>query len=131
MPQAQLVYQRIDFDDFTDSFANPIKFDDEDSLEGRLGLAVERDGFDQADNHVLAYADVNVIYEFLNPTSVSIDCAPIAVDQSKTSLEFGGGLNLVLAGDAMTFYVDGDVRVPVDGDGATIVQGTAGLRSNW
>jgi outer membrane autotransporter protein len=82
---------------------------------------------------LFAYADANLIYEFLDPAGISVNGTDVDLDQSKTSVEFGGGINLVTgeAAVAYTVYLDGDYRIPVDGDGATVVQGTAGFRTDW
>jgi fibronectin-binding autotransporter adhesin len=133
VPQGQLVYQHIEFDDFTDTLGNDVSWDASDSLEGRLGLAVETGGFNGSGTGLFAYADANLIYEFLDPAGVSVNGTDVDLDQSKTSVEFGGGINLVTgeAAVAYTIYLDGDYRIPVDGDGATVVQGTAGFRLDW
>jgi outer membrane autotransporter protein len=75
----------------------------------------------------------NLIYEFLDPAGVSVNGTNIDLDQSKTSVEFGGGVNLVTGGQAVlyTLYLDGDYRLPVDSDGATILHGIAGFRTDW
>jgi hypothetical protein len=75
----------------------------------------------------------NLVYEFLDPAGVSVNGTFIDLDQSKTSVELGGGVNLVTGGQAVlyTLYLDGDYRIPVDGDGATILHGTAGFRTDW
>ncbi len=133
VPQAQLVYQSVSFDDFTDQLGNTVVWDTSESLEGRFGLAVETGDRGVSGTGWSAYADANLIHDFFDTEGVSISGDDIEFDRSPTSVEVGGGINLLAIEGAVgiNLYLDGDYRFPIDGDGVTVVQATAGVRVNW
>ena len=70
VPQAQLTYQYLDFDDFTDPDGVRVSLDDGDSLVGRLGVAFENSAA-IGSALVTGYAEANVLHEFLGDNSVT------------------------------------------------------------
>jgi outer membrane autotransporter protein len=133
VPQGQLIWQRLWLDDHTDDLRTLVDWESGHNLEGRLGVAIEAGGFATSGGGFFGYADVNVVHEFVDPGSISLHGVELSHNIDQTSVEFGGGVNLVGATAAGSFavYLDGDYRVPIDGGGATVAQGTGGIRTNW
>ena len=70
IPQIQLVYSQVMLDDFTDEDGIDVDFDDADSLEGRIGLAVDSGKMWRSVN---AYAEANLVHEFLGDTETRVE----------------------------------------------------------
>ncbi|MGW6779288.1 autotransporter outer membrane beta-barrel domain-containing protein [Brucella pseudogrignonensis] len=71
-PQAQLTYSNGNFDTFYNSFNARVRLDHEKSLQGRIGLAVERQNSWYNANGLIdrtyLYGTANLYYEFLEGT---------------------------------------------------------------
>ena len=87
-PQAQLVYSRIDFDDFTDPFGATVALRDGDSLRARVGLAAEYETRWTAAKGTKPRA----IYGIANLTTSSTAIASIADGRAAATTGCGGGL---------------------------------------
>lgn len=70
IPQAQLAYSHVDFDNFTDPFGAVVSLDKAESLSGRLGLAAEHQNTWKSDDgdirRTSLYGIGNLYYEFLD-----------------------------------------------------------------
>ncbi|MCB5205576.1 autotransporter outer membrane beta-barrel domain-containing protein, partial [Neorhizobium sp. T786] len=75
-PQAQLVYSEVDFNSFRDAYGADVGLDRGDSLQGRLGLRIERQNAWSNDNRLInrtsLYGIGNLYYEFLDGTKVAV-----------------------------------------------------------
>lgn len=75
-PQAQLVYSRVDFDSFDDTFGAAAQDEDNDSLRGRAGLTLDSEhnwlGDDGTASRSHLYGIANLYYEFLDGTEVNV-----------------------------------------------------------
>ncbi|MEO1226878.1 MAG: autotransporter outer membrane beta-barrel domain-containing protein, partial [Pseudomonadota bacterium] len=128
VPQAQLVWQTVDFDDFVDRDGTRVRLDDGDSLVGRLGLSIEaRQLFGAA--IATGYAEANLLHEFLADNQVTAAGTTLTQDLGGTAAELGLGGALALS-DSISLYGEVDYRVPFD-DGIEAFQASGGLRINW
>ncbi len=131
VPQAQLTYQHIDFDDFTDPDGVRISLDDADSLIGRAGFAFENSA---AIGSALAtgYLEANVLHEFLGDNSVNVAAGfgttPISQETRGTSVELGFG-GTVAVSRGVSLYAEVDYTIPFD-NGVQGVQALGGIRVN-
>ena len=132
VPQGQITYQHLDFDDFTDPDGVRVSLDDGDSLVGRLGVAFENNA---AIGSALAtgYVEANVMYEFLGDNSVNTFTdagGNIALEQQtrETWVEVGFGGTIAVA-EGVSLYGEVDYALPLDG-GVRGVQALGGIRVN-
>ncbi|WP_348531801.1 autotransporter outer membrane beta-barrel domain-containing protein [Rhizobium sp. 16-449-1b] len=135
-PQAQLVYSSVDFDDFRDRFGAPVSLDRGDSLNGRIGVALDHDeSWQKADGktvHAKLYGSADLYYEFLNGSAV--DVADVTFKSENDRLDAGITLGGEYSWNDGRTSVYGEViaRSSLEnvGDSYT-VGGTAGLRVKW
>jgi fibronectin-binding autotransporter adhesin len=70
-PQAQLTYSNVNFGSFNDAFNARVSLDRGESLQGRIGLSVERQNSWYNANGLIdrtyLYGIANLYYEFLEP----------------------------------------------------------------
>ena len=82
IPQAQLTYSNTDFDSFIDRSGGQVASDKGDSLQGRLGLALEHDwsGADHngQDRQANLFGLANLTYEFLDGSRMRMAGTPIS-----------------------------------------------------
>ena len=131
VPQAQLTYQHLDFDDFTDPNGVAVSLDDGDSLVGRLGVAFENSAA-IGSALVTGYAEANVLHDFLGDNSVTATAGgerfALNQDLGGTSVELGFG-GTVAVSRGVSLYAEVDYALPLDG-GVRGVQALGGIRVN-
>lgn len=136
VPQAQLVYSSVSFDDF--SYLNPngsavgVSGGGGESLLGRAGVRLENLSRNAANGQRLqGYGIVNLTYEFLNGTSVDVGYTPLTQDMERLWGEVGLGGTWAF-NDRFSLYGEGLYSTALNnfGDSYT-VRGTLGLRYNW
>lgn len=134
-PQAQLVYQRIDLNDSHDVGAS-IRFDDVDSLAGRVGARLGRTWalVDAATPRLItAWFRPNLWYEFRGDPKTSFSSAtgfiPFRSDLGGPWLELNGGVSGQISA-ATELYANVSYQTRFDGD-AVAYNGKAGLRMHW
>ncbi|WP_407866815.1 autotransporter outer membrane beta-barrel domain-containing protein [Phyllobacterium phragmitis] len=140
-PQAQLVYSRIDFDDFTDRapFLADVSLEKGDSLLGRTGLQLDYQQSWQADNgttsRISAYGAGNLYYEFLDGTRVSVGSVRKVSfanenDRIWGGLGVGGAYNW--ADDRYSLYGEAFARTSLASFADSYsIGGSIGLRVRW
>jgi fibronectin-binding autotransporter adhesin len=131
-PQAQLVYSALDVD-FADSFANKISLGRSDSLNGRLGIALDhqrnwRDARGEI-TRANVYGITNVYYEFLDGTRVDVAGTNFTGGYEKLAAGFGFGGTYNWGNDKYTVY--GEALVKTSFNDNYSVGGTAGFRAKW
>ncbi|PHS31635.1 MAG: hypothetical protein COA95_05720 [Methylophaga sp.] len=89
-PQAQLIYSRVDTDNFTGANAEQVKLEDSKSLKARLGAELNKQLTDDGATHGFVLA--HVIREFEDETQVNVSGAQLANSVDKWSGELGIGL---------------------------------------
>ncbi|MDQ0390623.1 autotransporter outer membrane beta-barrel domain-containing protein [Labrys monachus] len=136
VPQTQLAWTHVDFDDFTDIDNASVKLGNGDSLKGRAGLRLENlaswQGADGQPNRLQVYGIANVSYEFLNGTKV--DVAGLSLQEGQKDLWGEVGLGGTYAWDRnWSLYGEasyGMALASAAGDNYT-VKGSVGLRYKW
>ncbi len=137
-PQAQLVWQNIDFDDFNDGAAD-IRYDNLNSLAGRLGARVARTWeaeeatASEPARLATVWGRVNLWHEFTAKAQTDISSAdgfvPFSADLDETWVEFGiGGTREVSKNTSV--YGNVNFSTTFDGDNYAWT-GKVGLRVNW
>lgn len=98
-PQAQLIYQTIDIDDASDGAAD-VRFEDVDSLTGRIGARIGRSWTHDEDGSprlVTVWLRPNLWHEFEGNPKTEFSSAdgfiPFRSDIGGTSIEINGGLS--------------------------------------
>jgi len=140
-PQAQLVYSRVDFDDFTDRapFLANVSLEKGDSLLGRTGLQLDYQHSWQAGNgttsRISAYGAGNLYYEFLDGTEVSVGSVK-KVSFANENDRIWGGIGLGGAynwsDDRYSLYGEAFARTSLADFGDSYsVGGSLGLRVRW
>lgn len=137
-PQAQLVWQTINFDDFNDGAAD-IRYDDLNSLAGRIGArisrtwAVEEATTTEPARLATVWGRVNLWHEFTAKAQVDISSAtgfvPFKSDLEETWIEIGGGATRQITKN-MSLYGNVSYSTTFDADNYAW-NGKLGVRVNW
>lgn len=127
-PQAQLVWQRFDFDDTADEFST-VSFDEDGSLYGRAGLRLQT-AFAAGGATFKPYAKANLWHGFSGSQSVMLGTDPISTDTDWTALEVGGGLVAEISKN-VAFQITGDYTTNIAGEKRRVWEGSAGLTISW
>lgn len=136
IPQAQLKYNSVDFDNFTDAYGARVKRKDGDSLVARLGVELERKknwlSADGVAHNLKTYVIGNLYYEFLDGTEVSVT----DVEFNSRSERFWGGIGAGVSHDwnnnARAVFGEVDARSPfTDFGNSYSLFGNVGFRSKF
>lgn len=135
-PQAQLVYQAINVDGFNDGAAD-IRFDDEDSLAGRIGAKLSRSwtvgGEGGSPREFTVWGRADLWHEFLGDPvtefSSAIGFIPFTADLGGSwgRVGIGGAFEL---SSSTTLYGNVNYEHAFDGD-AYAWDGKVGLKIKW
>ncbi|MHC5307001.1 autotransporter family protein [Bartonella sp. LJL80] len=136
-PQAQLSWNSIDFDDFTDAFAARVSKDDGDSLLGRVGLSFDRETQWQDEkgqtSRLKAFAIGNLYYEFLDDAT-NVNLAGVRLSHRNDQFQggIGGGASYNWANDAYSLYSEVDARSSFNDFGDSYaISGTVGFKAKF
>ncbi|MFC0309944.1 autotransporter outer membrane beta-barrel domain-containing protein [Gallibacterium trehalosifermentans] len=128
-PQAQLIYQYIDFDHFAD--ANRIIAPDSVSaVRGRLGVRLAHNRLTKDDKTRTLYAIANIWHNFNTNHSVRIGTEKLSEKYANTWGEVGVGLQRALGKQT---YLYGDVRYEFSfkNHAYEAYRGTIGVKYTW
>lgn len=129
IPQAQVSYVSSHFGRFNDKFDARVESDKGDSLQGRLGIALDyqRNWHDASGKARQAnvYGVLNVKREFLDGTRVQVSSVPVSSRMGRTWGGMGVGANF---GWNERYALYGEVGADADFSGSYVVTATAGLR---
>ena len=133
-PQAQLVYQALNIDDFNDG-ASDVRYSNTDSLAGRIGARAtqEWDVGGDAKRKLTVWGRADLWYEFLDdPTTEFSSVAgfiPFTADAGDTWATLGIGAAMQVADNA-SVYGNVNYDVAFDGD-ADAWEGKLGVKVRW
>nr|WP_235964104.1 autotransporter outer membrane beta-barrel domain-containing protein [Brucella pseudintermedia] len=135
-PQAQLVYSNVDFDSFRDVFDASVSLDRGESLQGRLGVAVERQHSWYNENGLVNrtqfYGIGNLFYEFLNGTRIDVAGTSFANSNERLWGGVGIGGSYNWDGDKYSIYGEGSVNTSLAEFGDSYsYKGNIGFRVKW
>ncbi|MCP4983912.1 MAG: autotransporter outer membrane beta-barrel domain-containing protein, partial [Gammaproteobacteria bacterium] len=112
-PQAQLVYSRIDFDNFTGPNGEVVSLNDGDSLRGRIGISFDQENSWKAEDGTTSrshfYGIVNLHHEFLDGTEAAVSVTSLANEQDQWSGEIGLGSSWNWGDDKYSLYSEASV----------------------
>ena len=135
-PQAQLSWNSVDFDRFTDTFGAVVSPDRGNSLQGRLGLTLDHETSWQNGNGLTdrahVYGIANLYYEFLNGSKVDLAGVSFASRQDRLwgGLGLGGSYNW--DNDKYSIYGEGLINTSLSNFGDSYsVRGNVGFRVRW
>lgn len=134
VPQAQLIYSSVDFDDFAmvnpDDTLTRVSAGDGDSLLGRIGVRLETLGTNGT-QRFQGYGIVNLTYEFLDGTSVKVG----ATELDQQGQDFWGEIGLggtYAFNDKVSLYGEARYASSLEDAGDSYTYGgNIGLRINW
>ena len=128
VPQAQLTYVSTRFDRFSDRFGARVESDKGDSLQGRLGVALDYRSNGQgtgSDRRSNVYGVINLKHEFLDGTRIQVADVPVVSRMSRTWGNLGVGADYAWS---KRYAVYGQVDADADFSGSYVVTGTVGFR---
>ena len=132
VPQAQLAWRYSDYDKFKDSNGVDIRWKEQDSLTGRIGIALEGGKPVYQGGYGLAgYVIANLVYDFTDAGSLLANGAKVQTETTRTKLEGRVGVNLADDDDGWTFFAEGGVATSITGKNYTGVKGVLGARWNF
>jgi outer membrane autotransporter protein len=132
-PQAQLAYAHSGDDSFTDNSGSRIELEDADSLRGRLGARLGQElqttaGAAAEPVRGNFYVEASVNQEFLGETQAKVTGLTLNQELPETTFALGGGFDIALPKDGISFTVDADYIL---GDEAEGFAATGGFRIQW
>ncbi|SEQ43506.1 outer membrane autotransporter barrel domain-containing protein [Amphritea atlantica] len=89
-PQAQLIYAKVDSDNFTGANSELVKLSDSNSLKARIGAELAKQFTDDGASQGFILA--NVIHEFEDETQVNVSGAQLTNSVDDWSAELGAGI---------------------------------------
>lgn len=129
-PQAQLAYQKINFDRFRDVDGIAVDLRDGESLRGRFGGRLQKT-FDANTTRAWSpYIEANLLHEFLDGGSIHAGNVSFATDSLGTSVQLGGGVNAQFGANKMLFASVG-YESGLSHGAADAWSGNIGMRINW
>ncbi len=128
-PQAQLIYQYLKLDKFSDGTRN-IDQNSQSGLRGRIGFRIARNS--EAKNYQTNtfYGVANVWHDFLNPKEVNIGQDGLKETYASTWGEIGLGIQFPLAKE-LYLYSDARYERSFGGADRDGYRGTLGLKYTW
>lgn len=136
IPQAQLMYSAVHFNDFADTFGAAVSLDDGESLIGRGGAAAEYRTAWRDPARGLASAGVygiaNLYYEFLDGTQTNVANIAFASAQDRLWGGLGIGGNYSWRDGKYTLFAEGLATTSLDNfSDSYAYRGTAGFKARW
>lgn len=133
-PQAQLVYSRVRFDRFTDSFGAAVDSDKGTSLRGRLGITLDREvqSGKHSTDRLHVYGIANLYYEFLDGSRVYVAGESFDSRSNRLWGGLGAGASYNWGKDKYSLYAEGLVNTSLERlGGSRSLQGNVGFRMRW
>ncbi len=135
-PQAQLVYSNVDFDSFNDVFDATVDLNRGDSLQGRLGLSIDRQNSWYNDKGLIdrtyVYGIANLYYEFLDGTKIDVSGTSFTSRNDRFWAGIGLGTSYNWNSDKYSLYGEGSINTSLSNFGDSYAyKGTVGFRVKW
>jgi outer membrane autotransporter protein len=135
-PQAQLIYQHFHGGKGRDE-GGPVRFDQTDSLVGRLGVRVARTWSRETDSGeprlTTGWGRLNLWHEFMDQPRTTFQTedgdVSFLADTGETWIELNGGLTRQMS-DRWVIYLNAAYQWDLDGRGHAY-SGKLGVRFNW
>ena len=136
-PQAQLSFASVSVDSFTGAYSDAVRFDDGQSLLGRVGLAVEKEsvwtdanGQSRAAN---VYGLANLYYEFLGETTATVtDILDFSSEPDDFTGEIGFGGSIDWQAGKLQYSAFAELTASTGFDtGSYGYGGNVGLKVRW
>jgi autotransporter family porin len=132
-PQAQLMFTRIDMDNFTDKDQTTVSYKDYNQTIGRLGIRADRTWVDEKGRQYSPYIRANYYQGWGGGATVTAGAANTNLDYSFTGGKFGQMGELGLGGtvtlkNQLSLYGEVDYRKEINGNGAKGWGYTGGVR---
>ncbi|WP_447595449.1 autotransporter family protein [Aquipseudomonas campi] len=125
-PQAQVTYSKVRFDSFSDVFGASVRPGRDDSLQGRVGVSLER----QLDGTRL-YTIANLYNEFLDGTSVRVDDQVFRSRDDRVRAGIGIGGSHDWDGGKYSLYGEGNFSRSLANSDSYGYGATVGFRVRW
>jgi len=134
-PQGQIVYSEVGFADFTDAFGTAVGLTDGGGLRGRLGLSIDHEDTQQADDGLARrhlYGIANLYYAFDHTTGVTVGGTALTASSDQLSGGLGVGGSYNWGDDSYSLYGEASVRSGLASAGDSYsLNANAGLRGRW
>lgn len=132
-PQAQLMYTRINMDNFTDKDSTTVNYQDYSQMIGRLGLRAERTWLDNTGRQYTPYLRANYYRGWGGEAKTTIGAQSLDISHTFTSGKFGqmgelGGGGTVTFKNDLSLYAEVDYRKQINSNGAKGWGYTGGVR---
>ncbi|WP_232136095.1 autotransporter outer membrane beta-barrel domain-containing protein [Luteimonas fraxinea] len=127
-PQAQLIWQRVSFDDVADRFST-VGFDAGDAVTARVGARLHG-SYDTAVGIVRPYLKASLWHDISSTDCVVLGGDVLASERRGTALEIGGGVVSRIS-DGVSVFAVGDVTRNLGGERRRVLEGTLGVRLDW
>lgn len=134
-PQAQLVFQALNVDDFNDGAAT-VRYSDTNSLAGRIGARVTRDwevGSEASERRFALWGRADLWHDFLGDPTTEFSSAsgfiPFTADLGSEWATLGIGASMQI-GKSTSLYGNVNYDVSFNG-GADAWEGKVGLKIQW
>jgi len=127
-PQAQVMYSKVSFDGFIDTFGTAVALDKGKSVRGRLGLSLDYESAEQG-KRMRSYGIVNLYNEFLDGTRVDVAGTAFVSANERLWGGIGVGSSYSWADGKYTVYGEGSANTSLNrfGDSYAIA-GNVGIR---
>ncbi len=126
-PQAQLIYQRLDFDSQNDVDNFRVDLGAADQLTGRIGVRLARPFQMDGGGVLTPYARVNVMYGFLDGDTIHLGGDAFRTGRAGTTLEVAAGGTAALTQN-LSLYGEAGWLNNISDAGVSGWQATAGMR---
>lgn len=128
-PQAQLIWQRIRFDDTSDLFST-IDYDSFDSLTGRLGARLEGNMAASSRTPWQSFVSADVWHNFSETADVKFNGRNVGSEIKGTSLELRAGLSVRMT-ENIGGYASVGYTTNLGGEDRESISGDLGIRIRW
>lgn len=136
IPQAQLTYSHIEIDGFEDKFGAELDFARGESLQGRVGLTLNRDVTWEASNGTTSRTDTygvaNLHYEFLDSTQTVVSTIKFKNETDRIWAGLGAGGSYTWSDERFAVYGEAAVKTSLENPGDSYsLSGKIGFRANF